>query len=154
MAKINSKAILNLAVPLTIILFILLTKWWIVQVVDAGDCIAYGFPLIYKSPAFHTSMAEQYFITELLFDLLVYFLVIVALLLAVNKYLSQIKFKKSLSLVLYIIAGLLVSIQVIFSTIFETNFLIKRDFDIEVKQTGIKFYFYENERDTYNQLHQ
>ena len=69
---VNKKAILNLTLPLTIITFILFTKWWIVDIVDGSDAVMYGFPLIYKSPAFHTSLAEQYFIMEFLIDFLLF----------------------------------------------------------------------------------
>ena len=77
---INKNRLLSLALPLTIIIFILFSKWWIADVVDASDYIMYGFPLIYKCPAFHTSLAQQYFIMELFIDILAYFSLVFSLL--------------------------------------------------------------------------
>lgn len=153
-AKTNTKAILNLAFPLTVILFILFTKWWIVDVVDGTDGIMYGFPLIYKSPVFYTSMTEQYFIMELLFDFLIYFITISVIIHFVNKYIAEIKLQKTVVWVIKSIAILLFCLELFIAVALEDDFSIKRDFDIEVKQTGIKFYFSNKERIEFNKLHQ
>lgn len=150
----RKKEILNLAFPLTIIIFVLFTKWWISDIVDASDGVLYGFPLIYKAPAFHTSMAERYFILEFLFDFLFYFTVILTILFLLNKYVSQIKLKRKLLIIIYVTASVLFGIEILMTTVFETSFSIKRDFDIEVKQTGFKFYFSNEERNEYSKLHQ
>ncbi|MEO6174128.1 MAG: hypothetical protein ABIP27_03150 [Flavobacterium circumlabens] len=150
----NKKVILNLALPLSIIAFILFTKWWIADVVDGTDGVMYGFPLIYKSPAFYTSMAEQYFIMELLIDFLFYFAVLSTILFLINIYISEIKIKINLLRFIYVIAVLLLGIEILFATVFETSFSIKRDFDIKIKQTGFKFYFSNEERNEFNKLHQ
>lgn len=150
----RKKEILNLAFPLTIIIFVLFTKWWISDIVDASDGVLYGFPLIYKAPVFHTSMAERYFILEFLFDFLFYFTVILTILFLLNKYVSQIKLKRKLLIIIYVTASVLFGIEILMATVFETSFSIKRDFDIEVKQTGFKFYFSNEERNEYSKLHQ
>ncbi|TDO97694.1 hypothetical protein [Flavobacterium sp. 245] len=152
--KANSRVILKLALPLTIITFILFTKWWIADVVDGTDGVMYGFPLIYKSPAFYTSMAEQYFIMEFLIDFIVYFIVVFAILFLTNKFISKIKLKRRLLIVIYIIATILFSLEIVIATVFETSFSIKRDFDIVVKQTGAKFYFSNKERKEFDKFHQ
>ena len=77
--------------PLTIIIFILFSKWWIVDVVDGTDGIMYGFPFIYKAPAFYTSMAEEYFILELIADLIIYFGVVFGIVYLINEFLFAIK---------------------------------------------------------------
>lgn len=151
---INKNRLLSLALPLTIIIFILFTKWWIADVIDASDYIMYGFPLIYKCPAFHTSLAQQYFIMELIIDILVYFSLIFSLLFLINRFIFKIKLSRKALIIIYIIATILFGIEVFFATIFETSFSIKRDFGIEVKQTGFKFYSSEEEREIYNKLHQ
>ncbi|TCN52623.1 hypothetical protein D0809_00810 [Flavobacterium circumlabens] len=150
----NKKVILNLALPLSIITFILFTKWWIADVVDGTDGVMYGFPLIYKSPAFYTSMAEQYFIMELLIDFLFYFAFLSTILFLINIYISEIKIKRNLLRFIYVIAVLLLGVEILFATVFETSFSIKRDFDIKIKQTGFKFYFSNEERNEFNKLHQ
>jgi hypothetical protein len=149
----NKKTVLVLAFPLTVIIFILFTKWWIVDVIDGPDCVMYGYPLVYKSPAFHTSMAQQYFIMELLIDLLVYFTIISSILFLISESISKIKSRKLL-VILYVIAGGLFGIEILFATVFETSFSIQRDFGITVKQTGFKFYFSNNEKDEFNTMHQ
>lgn len=151
---ISKKRLLTLALPLTLIFFILFTKWWIVDVIDGSDCVTYGFPLVYKAPAFHTSLAQQFFVIEFLIDFLVYFLMVSTLLLLIDKFWLKIKLSKKLLLIIYTIAAVLFGIEVFFATVFETSFSVKRDFDIEVKQTGFKFYFSEEERKIYYQLHQ
>lgn len=152
-AQTSTKLILNLAFSLTIILFILFTKWWIADVIDGTDGVMYGFPLIYKSPAFHTSMAERYFIMELLIDFLLYFMAVSVTLLFINKVISKIKPKRKVLILFYVIAGILFGIEVLFASVFETNFSIKRDFDIKVKQTGFKFYFVNKERGEFDKFH-
>ncbi|MBZ4036924.1 hypothetical protein K6T82_19300 [Flavobacterium sp. 17A] len=142
----SKQRLVTLTLPLTIILFILFTKWWIVDVIDGSDCVTCGFPLIYKAPAFHTSLAQQFFILEFLVDFLVYFLIVSTLLLLIDKLWIKIKLSKKPLIIIYTIAILLFGIEASFVTVFETSFSIKRDFDIEVKQTGFKFYFSEEER--------
>ena len=152
--EINSRAILKLAFPLTIIIFILFTKWWIADVVDGSDGVMYGFPLIYKSPAFYTSMAEQYFIMEFLIDFIFYFITVFAILSLINKFIAKIKLKRKLLIIIYAVAGIIFGIEALMATVFETSFLIKRDFDIVIKQTGVKFYFSNKDREEFNKLHQ
>jgi len=151
---INKKRLLSLALPLTVILFILFTKWWIVDVIDGSDCVTYGFPLIYKAPAFHTSLAQQFFIVEFLIDFLTYFLIVFTLLFLIDKFGLKIKLNKKLLIIIYTIAAILFGIEVLLATVFETSFSVKRNFDIEIKQTGFKFYFSEEERKIYHKLHQ
>lgn len=154
MNDINLKAILNLAFPLTIILFILLTKWWVVDVVDGSDCVMYGFPLIYKSPAFYTSLAEQYFVMEFLIDFLFYFVSVFAILFLINRFITELKLKRKLLIIIYVIAGILFGLETFMATVFETSFSIQRDFDIVVRQTGAKFYFSDKERKEFDKFHQ
>ncbi len=150
----NKNRLLTLALSLTIIIFILFTKWWIADVVDGTDGIMYGFPLIYKSPAFYTSMANQYFLMALVIDFFVYFMAVFAFLFLINKFFFEIRLNKKQLLTIYAIATVLFGIEILFATVFESGFLIKRDFDIEVKQTGFKFYLSEEERKIYNKSHQ
>jgi hypothetical protein len=49
-------------IPLTIISFLLVTKWWYVLPIDSPHSIMIGFPLAYSCKGWHTSMSEQYFI--------------------------------------------------------------------------------------------
>jgi hypothetical protein len=150
----NKKVLLYLAFPITIIIFILITKWWIVDVIDGTDGVMYGFPLIYKSPVFYTSITEQYFVMELIFDFIIYFIAVLGTIYFVNRYVIEIKLKKTVVWVIRSIAILLFCLELFMAVALEDDFLIKRDFDIETKQTGFKFYFYNEERNEYNKLHQ
>lgn len=91
---------------------------------------------------------------ELIIDILVYFSLIFSLLFLINRFIFKIKLSRKALIIIYIIATILFGIEVFFATIFETSFSIKRDFGIEVKQTGFKFYSSEEEREIYNKLHQ
>ncbi len=82
----SRQLIINLVFPLTVIVFLLFTKWWIVDVVDGTDGIMYGFPFIYQAPAFYTSVAQEYFLLELITDLLFYFSLILGVSYFTNKY--------------------------------------------------------------------
>ncbi|MFK7031286.1 hypothetical protein [Flavobacterium oreochromis] len=149
----NRKLILNLVFPTTIIIFTLFSKWWIADVVDGTDGIMYGFPFIYKSPAFYTSMAEEYFITELIADFLIYFGVIVGIIYLINKHLFKIKIRKIITVFLYTIALILLSLEILLAFMPENKFSIKRDFDIVIKQTGFEFPFNQNDSKEFDNYH-
>lgn len=147
------KLILALVFPLTIIVFILFSKWWIVDVIDGTDGIMYGFPFIYKSPAFYTSMAEEYFITELIVDFIIYFGIISGIFYLVNRFIFEIKIRKIVSIILFIMALPLISLELLIACMPENKFSIKRDFDIEIKQTGFEFPFNENDSKEFGNYH-
>ena len=149
----NRKLIINLVLPVTIIIFILFTKWWIVNVVDGTDGIMYGFPFIYKAPAFYTSMAEEYFILELIADLIIYFGVIFGIVYLMNKFLFTITIRKVVSIILFIVASLLISLELLFTFMPENKFSFKRDDDIEIKQTGFEFPFNNSDRKEFDNYH-
>ena len=149
----NRKLIINLIFPLTIIIFILFTKWWIVDVVDGTDGIMYGFPFIYKAPAFYTSMAEEYFILELIADLIIYFGVIFGIVYLINKFLFAITIRKLVTVSLFTVASLLISLELLFAFMPENKFSLKRDDDIEIKQTGFEFPFNNSDRIEFDNYH-
>ena len=126
----NKKLILSLILPLTIIIFILFTKWWIVDVIDGRDGVMYGFPFIYRSPAFYTSCAEQYFITELILDFIIYFGIIFVLINSINRFNLEIKIIKIVSIFLYFIASILIIFSIWLVSWPDNLFIVKRDFDI------------------------
>ena len=149
----NRKLILNLVFPITIIIFTLFSKWWIADVIDGTDGIMYGFPFIYKSPALYTSMAKEYFITELIADFLIYFGVIVGIIYLINKHLFKIKIRKIITVFLFTIAFILLSLEILLASMPENKFSIKRDFDIVIKQTGFEFPFNQNDSKEFDNYH-
>lgn len=149
----SKKIFLSFIFPLTIIIFILFTKWWIVDVVDGTDGIMYGFPLIYKSPTFASSMAEEYFITELIIDFVVYLVIITAIIYSINKFIYKFKFRKIISIFLIVSSIILISLEM-FLAIWPDNMIsLKRDYEIKVKETGLKFYFGSSESSNFDNYH-
>nr|WP_294783414.1 hypothetical protein [uncultured Flavobacterium sp.] len=107
----SKKRLLTLSLPLTLISFILFTKWWIVDVIDGSDCVTYGFPLIYKAPAFYTSLAQQFFIVEFVIDFLTYFLIVFTVLFLIDKFGLKINLNKKLDIIIYTLAIVLFVIE-------------------------------------------
>lgn len=131
----------------------LFTKWWIVDVVDGTDGIMYGFPFIYKSPAFYTSMAEEYFITELIADFVIYFGVIIGVIYLINRFIFKIKIRKIVSVILFIIAFILIGLELLLAFMPENKISLKRDFDIIVKKTGFEFPYNTNDSVEFGNYH-
>ena len=151
--EVNRKLIINLVLPLTIIIFILFSKWWIVDVVDGTDGIMYGFPFIYKAPAFYTSMAEEYFILELIADLIIYFGVVFGIVYLINEFLFAITIRKLISVSLFIVSSLLISFELLFAFMPENKFSSIRDYEIEIKKTGFEFPFNNTDRKEFDNYH-
>ena len=61
-------------IPVTIISFSVFTKWWFTVPVDAPDTMYWGFPFAFVGEGWHTSMSIQFFVMELIADLIFYFL--------------------------------------------------------------------------------
>lgn len=139
--------------PLTIITFVLFTKWWIADVVDGTEGIMYGFPFIYWSPAFYTSMAVQYFIIELLVDFILYFAVILLIIYFFNKYIIEIKIKKLAANLLLLMAIILLSLEVFMASLPENLFFLRRDFDIIVKDSGFSYPFNTKDKKIFYDYH-
>tara|TARA_R110002073_G_scaffold313380_2_gene485283 strand:+ start:50592 stop:51005 length:414 start_codon:yes stop_codon:yes gene_type:complete len=130
------KLIWKLVIPLTVISFgLLFTKSWYVFVVDGPNVYMNGFPLIWESPGFHTSMSSQIFVVELLFDFLIYFLFWYTMVFLFNRFLFKIK--------IHTIVHALLILATLFTLVLyaaipgEVEFKLSRDFDIEVKSTTI-----------------
>jgi|694.fasta_scaffold82275_2 hypothetical protein len=73
---LSTNRIFKLELPLTITLFNLITKWWDMNQVDGPNRIFYGFPLRFKTRSLATSMYDEYFLLEMIFDFLVYYIVV------------------------------------------------------------------------------
>lgn len=139
------KLIWKLVLPLTIISFLVFRKWWYVFPVDAPDSIMAGFPLPYVCDGWFTSMSNQFFVAELIIDLLIYFLFWFLLTLIINRFV-KIHFPKVLTIILMIISILFFSGALFIVSISENIFKIKREFDVEVKETGYNFIWQNTQR--------
>jgi hypothetical protein len=61
------------AVPLSIISFVVVTKWWYALPLDARQTFYWGFPYAFVAEGWQTSGALQFFMLEGLADLSIYF---------------------------------------------------------------------------------
>ncbi|AWH86213.1 hypothetical protein HYN59_14330 [Flavobacterium album] len=131
--------ILKLVLPLTLFSFIFVTKWSYVQVEDGPDEMLHGFPLPYRCPGWHTSLSTQYFLTEMAFDLLVYFLFWLILIYLVNRFVLVLKPHKFTVIVLWFVTALTLCLPVLLATMPDNMFITKRDFNYEEIDTGVQF---------------
>src|SRR5689334_21419761 len=96
----------KLVMPLTVMSFAVFTEWWYVLIVDAPDTMMIGFPFPYACDAWYTSLALQIFVSELLIDLLVYFLFWFVIVFCIDRFLIKIKVPRIALILLFSFAGL------------------------------------------------
>jgi len=143
------KLIWNIVLPLTIIAFSIFTKWWYVIPNDAPDTMMIGFPLIWMSEGWHTSLSLQIFVGELIVNLVFYFLVLYFLFFAINRFFAEIKVSKFITIIMYSIVGLICFGAIWIGTMPEHIYKAKRDFDIEILDSGYHFIWEDQERPNY-----
>lgn len=143
----------KLILPLTVISFATITKWWYVLPIDAPDTLYSGFPLPFVGDGWHTSMSLQIFILELVTDFLIYFLFWFLVLFCVNKYLSTIKTYKIVTVGLLTISGIIILGASYIASVPEHRFYFKRPYQMEIMQTGYKFIWQHTERPDYYKYH-
>lgn len=140
------KLIWKLVLPLTIISFVLFRKWWYVFPVDAPDSMMAGFPLPYVCDGWFTSMSNQLFVMELIIDLLIYFIFWLLLIFVINRSLVKIQVPKVLLIFLMTITALIFCGAIFIASMRENIFKLKKDFDVEVKETGYNFIWQNTQR--------
>ncbi|WP_203256252.1 hypothetical protein [Hyunsoonleella ulvae] len=133
------KLIFRLIIPFTLVSFGAVTKWWYGIAIDAKDVYFYGFPLIYKCEGFHTSMSTQYFLTEMVINLLVYFIFWLIIILSVNHF-WKINIPKKISRIFWIGFWVLLSGFIYLSNDLDDRYLIKRSFDVKIFDNGITIF--------------
>lgn len=129
----------RIVLPVSIILFFSVTKWWFVLPVDAPDTMMWGFPLPCYSEGWYTSGSLQFFIGEGILDLFIYYLISLILILIVSKLFPYWHPKKWLTVLLQVIAGVYLAMAAYVMCLHENLFYINRTFDTEVIQSGYKF---------------
>jgi hypothetical protein len=130
------KLIYGFTLPVTLIIFGVITKWHYGLAIDAKDVFFYGFPLIYKCEGFHTSMSTQYFLAEMLVDFLTYFLIFFIITLIINRFL-KLKISNKISKVFWIgFTILFLGFWYISIFIFDDRLKISRDFEVEIFDSG------------------
>lgn len=124
--------------PMTIVSFGTITKWWYVLPVDAPDTIMVGFPLAFAADGWFTSMSLQIFILEFVIDFIVYLLFWFLVIFLIDRYLIRIKIPRIITGFLWILSTVIFSFAVWFSSFPEQYFKMKRDWDMKVLVTGYK----------------
>ena len=145
--------IIKLALPLTVISFLSITKWWHAVIVDAPDVMLYGFPFIYTCPGLHTSLSSQFFMLEFIADFTFYFICWVIILYLINKFIFQIKPSKWIYMIPYVIALLFLIPAILIASMPENVFSIKRDFDIELLDSGVDVIWHKKQKPDYSGKH-
>lgn len=129
----------RIILPVSLILFFSVTKWWFVLPVDAPDTMMWGFPFPCYSEGWHTSGALQFFIGEGILDFLIYYLVSLILILIAGKLFPAWQAKKWWTVFLWVIAGLYLAMAAYVMCLTENLFYFHRNFDMEVIKSGYKF---------------
>lgn len=143
------KLIFRLTLPLTLISFGIITKWSYGIAIDAKNVFFYGFPMIYKCEGFHTSMSTQYFLTEMAFNLLTYFVFWLILTLVLNR-IWKINITKRIAKIFWIGFATLFLGFVYMSNDLDDRYLIKRDFDVKIFDGGITIFgIHSTDREKY-----
>ena len=140
------KLIWSLVLPLTIIVFGAVTKWRYVAVEDGTDEFLHGFPLPFMCRGWHTSLSLQIFVSELVFNFLVYFTFCLIVVLLINKYLKPIMIRKYLTFGLY---GFAIMTMLFYGFLFsnpDNIFKTKRDFNYKEIRSGYKFVWQQDKR--------
>lgn len=143
----------KLILPLTVISFATITKWWYTLPVDAPDTLYSGFPFPFVGDGWHTSMSLQIFVIELIADILIYFLIWFAVVFNINKYLTKIKTYKVVTIGLWAITGILILGASFIARSPEHIFYFKRPYNMEIMETGYKFVWQHTERPDFNKYH-
>jgi hypothetical protein len=129
----------RLILPLTIISFSTITKWWYVLPVDAPDTMMIGFPFAFVADGWFTSMSIQIFVIEFVTDFIIYFLFWLLIVLLIKRYLSQISIHKYLIRLIWSMAILLVVFWFAVFNASEKMIKAHREWNMQVLVTGYKF---------------
>jgi hypothetical protein len=143
----------KLILPLTVISFATITKWWYALPVDAPDTLYSGFPFPFVGDGWHTSMSLQIFVLELFANFFIYFLFWFLVVFCVNKYLTRIRTYKIVTIALWTISGLIILGASYIASFPEHIFHFKRPYDMEIMDTGYKFIWQHTERPDYYKYH-
>ncbi len=129
----------KLILPLSIISFATLTKWWHALPVDAQGTFLTGFPFPFVCDGWHTSMSLQIFVTEFFVDFFTYFLICFLFVLSIHRFWRKINPTKWVTIVLWVIAGPIIIGASFIAANPDNLVYLKRPFDMEVKKTGYTF---------------
>jgi hypothetical protein len=143
----------KIVLPLTVISFATLTKWWYASPVDAPDTLFIGFPFPFLCDGWHTSLSLQIFVTELIADLVTYFLFWFILIFCINRFTVKLKVHKAVTIGLWTLSGLIIAFATLLAANKDNLFYAKRPFGIEVMEIGFKFGWQHKEKPDFYKYH-
>lgn len=133
------QSITKFVLPLTLVSFFCLNKWWYVTPVDARQTYFWGFPFAFVGEGWQTSGALQFFVLEWLADFSVFFLFWFAILYLLKRFIAPPMPPKWLLYPLWSLSFLAILAGGTIIAFSYPTFKLKRDFDWEVIQSGYKF---------------
>jgi hypothetical protein len=145
--------IFKIGIPLTIISFATLTKWWYALPVDAPDTMFTGFPFPFVCDGWHTSLSLQIFVTEFVADLMTYFLIWFIILFCINRFVAKLKVHKAVTISLWVVSGLIIAFATLLASNKDNLIFMKRPFGMEIMETGFQFGWQHIERPDYYKDH-
>ncbi|MDD3878009.1 MAG: hypothetical protein PHT69_15420 [Bacteroidales bacterium] len=130
---------IRLIIPITVLSFVFVTKWWYVVPIDARETFFWGFPFAYVGEGWQTSGSLQFFILEWLTNLCVFFIFWFTILYFLNRVFDIKTFPKWMVRTLWTFSFLVILVYGVIVIFSYPTFRLKRDYDWEVIQTGYKF---------------
>ncbi len=127
----------KLVLPLTIISFVTITKWWYVAFIDGPHEVLKGFPFPYVCRGWHTSMSLQIYVLEFIADILTYFIFWFLVVYSFHSLVKPINLSKRLSVLLLVIAGLVLVVGGIILGDPNNIFKLQRKDEIIIEETGV-----------------
>jgi len=145
--------IFKIVLPLTIISFAVVNKWWYALPIDGPDTLYYGFPLPFVGAGWHTSMSLQFFTIEFIADFLIYFSFWLLLTYLINRFIVTIKLHKFFTSLLLTISIIIALISVLIAADSNNIYYSKRPYEMEIMDSGYKFIWQEMEHPDYYKYH-
>lgn len=143
--------IVRLIMPVTIISFWSIGKWWYALPEDAPDTMYTGFPFIYSGPGWHTSLSYQIFVAELIIDFLTYFVFWFLVAFSITRFKREFKVAKITAIGLWATAFILPINQTFLLIVSDNLYYLKRPYPIQILETGVELGWKIPERPDYNQ---
>jgi hypothetical protein len=145
--------IYKLVLPLTIISFAAIVKWWYALPIDGPETLLYGFPFPFISEAWHTSMSIQIFLLELGVNFITFLSFWFLLVFSIHQFVIKIRTYKIVTIVLWVLSGFILLAATLIASSSNNLWYIKRPFNIEVMETGYKCIWQNTNRPNYPTYH-
>jgi hypothetical protein len=133
------RLLFSVVLPLSIISFALITKWWYALPTDAPGTIYYGFPFPFVANGWHTSMSLQIFLAEMVLDFLLYFFIWLILVYCIHNYLLEIEPSKIRTIVFWSLATIIIVAIAFIASSPDHLIYLRRPDAMEIKESGLKF---------------